>query len=138
MAVELRPTGRYGVQVSLGTGIVYHAIHSALNSHPTWAVLSVVVANALNALDCVPMFDTLRDSPYFQCLIPFLRSLHEHDADLLDDGAEGRATIDSPTAVRQGDQLSSFLCAYTQQLTLHRVRDSHPECHVCNYADDTH
>ena len=44
MAFELRPTRQYGVAVSYGIEIVYHAVRSALNADPTWAVLSVDVA----------------------------------------------------------------------------------------------
>ena len=138
MARELRPTGQYGVAVSYSTEIVCHAIQSSLATHPTWAVLSVDVANAFNALDRVPMFETLRQSPHFHGLIPFLRSLYEHDAELLYAGAEGQATIHSRTGVRQGDPLSSFLYAYTQRIALQRVRDAHPECQVLSYADDTY
>ena len=96
------------------------------------------VANAFNAVDRIPMFDTLRASPHFQGLIPFLRSLDEHDADLVYDGAEGQTTITSRTGVRQGDPLSSFLYAYTQRIALQRVRSAHPECQVLSYADDTY
>ena len=84
------------------------------------------------------MFKTLNDSPYFQGLIPFLRSLYEHDANLIYDGAEGQATIHSRTGVHQGDTLSSFLYAYTQRFAPQRVSDARPECQVLRCEDDTY
>ena len=50
---------------------MYHAIRTSLDAHPTWAVFNVDVAYTFNALDRIPMFDTLRASPHFQGLNPF-------------------------------------------------------------------
>ncbi|GJP32842.1 hypothetical protein CLOM_g17437, partial [Closterium sp. NIES-68] len=91
MARVFLPSQQFGVGVTCGTELVVRGVRRGRADHPDWVVVELDVANAFNSYHRDRLFEALRASSEFRCLIPF------------------------------GDPLSPFLFALTQRLALEPV-----------------
>jgi len=96
------------------------------------------VSNAFNIVDRVAIFDGLQRRG-FSRFIPFLRQFYSEPSELLFQGVQSPAVLESARGVRQGDPMGPFLFCIAYQDVLEAgsavIRDE--QGLVVSYLDDS-
>ncbi|GJP83902.1 hypothetical protein CLOP_g14003 [Closterium sp. NIES-67] len=137
MARVFLPSQQFGVGVTCGTELVVRGVRRGRADHPDWVVVELDVANAFNSYHRDRLFEALRASSEFRCLIPFVALFYGTPSSLFFRTGRGVTTIRSERGSRQGDPLSPFLFALTQRLALEPVL-ADGDVQLWSYADDTY
>jgi hypothetical protein len=127
---------QYGVATPGGCEVVA-GIRAYIEQEPQSLVLQVDLANAFNEVDCVAMFEELRD--HFPELVPFVRCFYAEPSRLLLRRDSGEwELLQSSTRSRQGDPIAGHFFALSHRRALLATQTAFPDVQLASLAHDTH